>query len=112
MKFILIFLLYFTFFTSCSTDDDETQVEFIANATVLGPGLDCGDAFLIRLEDSNEIPENAFENVFYEINLPDEYKTEGNEIRVNFRLPTNEEIPFCTHMGPGYPHIFITDAAE
>lgn len=111
MKFIGLLFILFGFCTGCQSSDDDGTV-WMANAIVLGPGLDCGDAFLIRLEDSNEIPENAFENVFYEINLADEFKTEGNEIQVNFRLPTNEEIPVCTHMGPGYPHIFITDAAE
>ncbi|MDO5656682.1 MAG: hypothetical protein Q4G27_11155 [Flavobacteriaceae bacterium] len=108
----LIYFIIFSIFFACNNDDnaDSTTVEY--NARVLGRGMDCGDAFLIQLDARHEIPENPFGDIFYEINLPNEYKVEGLEISVSFREPTVDEIPVCTHMGPGYPHLFITEVSH
>jgi hypothetical protein len=79
------------------------------NATVLEIGLDCGNSFLIEfISDVPGLPENNFNNTFYEINLPDEYKVKGKKIRVEFREPTNGEEIICTNLGVSYPQIFIT----
>ena len=61
--------------------------------------------------DDNDIPKlqgNTFDNTYYEINLPDEYKIVGKKINVEFREPENNEIMVCTTMGLGYTQIYIT----
>lgn len=77
-------------------------------ATVIGLGMDCGDAFLIQFEEKiNSLPASS-QNIYYEINLPEEYKVAGREILIQFREPQSGEIMVCTAMGPGYPQVVIT----
>jgi len=79
------------------------------NVTVLGRGMDCGNSFLIKFEDDDlGLPRNTFDSIFYEINLPKKYKIKGLKIRVNIRDPRNDELKFCTAMGPSYPQIYVT----
>ncbi len=110
----IFFIITFFILTSCNEDngtilieDDEATLNSF-NATVLSVGIDCGDSFLIKFNDDVEnLPENNFDNVFYEINLPIEYKVEGLQINVTFREPTNEELMICSSFGFLYPQIFI-----
>jgi hypothetical protein len=99
--FILAFLL-----ASCKKEGKE-----IYNATILEKGLDCGDSFLIKVnEDVSGLPENPFDHIFYEINLPEEFKVKGKKVNIEFRNPKDEEQIICTTMGPGYPKLFIIKA--
>ena len=78
------------------------------DVTVLGIGMDCGNSFLIKFEDDAiGLPRNTFDSIFYEINLPKDYKVKGLKIKVSVRDPRNDELKPCTAMGPGYPHIYI-----
>jgi len=110
-RIILSFILLSFIFISCDKDDDQTKEEQF-NATVIGQGLDCGNSYLIKLnEGASGLPENSFDNIFYEINLPEEYKVEGKLIYVEFRLPNNDEYMMCTTLGIGYPAIYVTKAS-
>jgi len=88
---------------------DEADLEYV-NATVLGKGLDCGNHFVIQFDDSVTglpFPSGYWNNVYYEYNLPEEYKIAGKRISLAFRAPKSDENLICTTMGPGYPLIFI-----
>jgi|LakMenEpi03Aug12_release.lakeMendotaPanAssembly.Ray.scaffolds.fasta_scaffold499856_2 hypothetical protein len=81
------------------------------NATVIGKGLDCGNSFLLQFDrNAVGVPMNYFDNIFYEINLPDKFKVAGKQINLIFREPVNDEIMVCTMAGPGYPQIYILQA--
>jgi len=89
----------------------EKTPEYV-NATVLGRGLDCGNIFLIQFDDDVKglpFPVEAWKNMYYAINLPEEYKIEGARItvKISFISDTEDEALFCTAMGPGYPAIYI-----
>jgi hypothetical protein len=107
MKIIIFIIISLTFIIiSCNNDEANDD---IFNATVMGKGLDCGDSFLIKFNNVvSGLPVNNFDNTFYEINLPEEYKTEGKKIKVEFREPKNDEVMVCTTLGIGYPQIYIT----
>jgi len=107
MKRIIFIIISLTFII-ISCNKDETHDD-IFNATVLGKGLDCGNSFLIKFNNGVPgLPVNNFDNTFYEINLPEEYKTEEKKIKVEFREPKNDEAMACTTLGIGYPQIYIT----
>jgi len=109
-KTILLIISLIGLFIACETD--EPTPEPITNALVLGIGYDCGDSFLIQFdEDVPDVPENSWDNIFYEINLPEEYKVADERIYCEFRLPIDEGM-FCSHWGPGYPQIYITSASS
>ena len=102
--FLLVSLSFLVISCDKNNPDDSTYVK----ATVLGKGLDCGNSFIIKFDEAvTGLPQNA-ENTFYEINLPEDYKVEGKEIMVEFRIPEPDEIMVCTTMGIAYPQIFIT----
>ena len=113
MKTILLILFGLTFLiASCNKNDDAKDEQFY-NVTILSKGMDCGDAFLIRFDENvTGLPENTFNNTYYEINLPEQYKVPGTKIKVEFREPEQGEGMFCTTMGPGYPQIFILKVEE
>lgn len=105
-KNILIIIGLISLTISC--DNDEMN-NYIFNATVIEKGLDCGNSFLIKFNNGViGLPVNNFDNTFYEINLPEKYKTEGKKIKVEFREPKNNEAMACTTLGIGYPQIYIT----
>lgn len=109
-KLITIFILFSFIFTSCSKNEIEIKEELF-NATVIGEGLDCGNSYLIKFNDDvSGLPQNSFDNIFYELNLPEDYKVEGKLIFVEFRLPENDELIVCTTLGLAYPQIYITKA--
>lgn len=96
---MLVFIL-----ASCSKEESY-------NATVLGKGIDCGEAYLLKFNEGvSGLPENNIDNTFYEINLPETLKVDGKKIDVEFRELENEEIMLCTTVGPGYGQIYITAA--
>jgi len=109
MKRITPILIVLSFLLISCNKNETVNENNSYSVTVLGRGLDCGDAYLIKFDnDVSGLPENTFDNTFYEINLPDEYKIEGMKIKVEFREPANDEIMVCTTMGIGYPQIYIT----
>jgi len=92
---------------SCNTEKEE-GISY--NATVLGKGLDCGETFLIQFNDNTDnLNSNNLDNIFYAINLSNEYKIENLEIKVTYREPLIEEILSCTTLGPEYTQIFIIE---
>ena len=101
---------------SCSNNDDNqnnTVTPLVTNATVLSRGLDCNNAYLIKFNNNvTGIPANSTNNVFYEINLPTQYKVNNLPINVTFRLPTNLELMNCTTQGIAYPQIYIETATN
>ena len=109
MKRITPIILVLSFLVISCNKNETVNDNNLFSATVLGRGMDCGDSYLIKFNsDVPGLPENTFDNTFYEINLPDEYKIEGMNIKVEFREPANAEIMVCTTMGIGYPQIYIT----
>lgn len=110
MKRISLLLLGFTFLViSCSNDDDHHEV---FNAVVIGKGVDCGDSFLIKFNEGVSGLPKSVDNTYYELNLPEELKVAGKEIKVDFRtLKENEYIP-CTALGIAYNIIYITSATS
>lgn len=83
------------------------------NAKVLYQGADCGDTFLIQFDENvSNVPNNNTNNIFYALNLDEQYKVEGLDINVDFREPYDEEIMACTTAGVGFPQIFIEQVNE
>ena len=108
MKKISLILIGFTFLLiSCNNDDDNIE---LFDAVVIGKGLDCGDSFLIKFNENITGLPNTIDNTFYTINLPNEFKEEGKEIKIDFREPINNEFLLCTTLGPGYNAIYIITA--
>lgn len=106
-NFNFLIISLFVLIISCAKNNQEDVTAF-AGATVLGKGLDCGNSFLLKFDDEViGLPEN-FDHIFYEINLPDDFKIEGKKIKVGFRSPNPDEMMACTTMGIGYPQVFIT----
>ena len=98
-------------FTSCGSKvaiDDGGDDEYY-KATVRGKGLDCGNnIFMIQFdEEVTSLPISLWINFYYALDLPEEYKTEGKRIEVQFRLPKVDEMIACNAMGLALPHIFI-----
>ncbi len=109
MKKIIVFIIGLVFILISCSDKSTTNFEDQTNATVLGKGMDCG-LLLIELDNTvTGLPENAFGKIYYANNLPDNLKTKGMRIYVEFREPKNDELIVCHDMGPAYSHIFITN---
>lgn len=108
MKKIFTLLLLGILISSCSNNDDDNNELF--NAVVIGKGLDCGDSFLIKFNENIKGLPNTIDNTYYEINLPNEFKVAGKEIKVDFRDPEENEYLICTTLGPGYNLIYIISA--
>ena len=112
MKTIL-FSLFILLLFSCSKKENKIPEDFVSNATILNRGIDCNNSYLIKFNDGVKgIPTNSTNNVFYEINLPNQYKINNLPLNVTFRLPTNEEIMNCTTQGIAYPQIYIETATN
>lgn len=111
-KLIALTLILLSFGCSKNTENDDQKLEpLFTNAKVLGKGQDCSNAYLIKLNNNFVgIPPNTTNNVFYEINLPSQYKVDNLAINVTFRLPTNTEKMVCTALGIAYPEIYIQTA--
>ena len=86
---------------------------FVPNVIVLGQGQDCGTTYLIKFNNNAVgIPANSYNNIFYALNLPSQYKVDNLPLKITFRLPTNSEIPACTAMGTAFPQLFIETATN
>ncbi|MEZ5084313.1 MAG: hypothetical protein R2750_12845 [Bacteroidales bacterium] len=110
MRKILVLVIGLFFLTTSCSKQDAMVSEPMYEATILGSGMDCSDAFLIQFKDKiNSLPPST-DNIYYEINLPDEYKVPGLTVLVAFREPNLNEYMMCTTLGPGYPQIFIVKA--
>ena len=108
MKKINLILIGIAFiFFSCNKDDDNKE---LFDAIVIGKGLDCGDSFLIKFNKNVMGLPSTFDNTFYEINLPNEFKVAGKQIKVDFRETKDDEHLLCTMLGPGYNEIYIISA--
>ncbi len=107
INIILILIIGVLVLGGCGKDDKNIpQNDF--NAKVLGVGVDCGDTYLIQFYESAEnVPNNDTKNVFYAINLPDEYKKKDLDIFIIFREPNDKEIPNCTMLDIAYPQIYV-----
>jgi len=96
----IIFSLMMLFLCSCNNDESNDNF----NATVIGAG-ECG--YLIKFDDNIDVPINSSQNIFYESNLPSQFKVKGLRINVAFRSPTNNELKACTTRDYSFPQIFI-----
>lgn len=107
MKYLIFaFFCLLLVVVSCESDDNETQYY---DAVVVKKGLDCGDSFLVKLDESVSGFE-SIDNTFYEINLPNNFKIENKELRIQIRKPKNDEYLICTTLGSGYSSIFVVSA--
>lgn len=109
LQFLSCTLFIVTIFPSCSKDGEEIQ---FWNATVKGTGLDCSYAYLLQFEKPLTIGPYSDENVFYEKNLPEEFKVVGKQITVEYRKPKESELMLCTTLGPSYGLVYILSARE
>ena len=84
-------------------------------AKVIGKGLDCGETYVIEFDKQNSQNIKTTEWYkeewyrYYADSLPNHSKVPGKEIKLNCRKPNENELYPCTHMGPSYPHVIITD---
>ena len=106
---IIVFIIGLTFLLISCSEESTTNYEDQTNATVLGKGTNCGDLFLIEIDDPDtRFPETIFGKIFYANNLPENLKIEGKRIYVKSREPEDGEFMVCTSWGPAYSHIIIT----
>lgn len=110
MKSILLSLFLFALiFSSCSSDDDFQQETY--NAIVLQNGINCTNSYVVHFKEGVQgLPENYFDNSFYEINLPDNFKEHNKEVYLTFRTPQLEETIVCPTLLQNYPQIYILSA--
>ncbi len=115
MKTIFISILVLLTFSCSKNNENESTVvvPLVTNATILSRGQDCNNAYLIKFNNNViGIPTNSTNNVFYEINLPNQYKVDNLPLNVTFRLPSNSEMMNCTTQGIAYPQIYIETATN
>lgn len=119
MKNIIInLIIVFGFILVSCSNDDATQTPL--NAKVLRQGDKCelvddglsGLDYLIEFEDSSNLPiEN--QSIYYAANLPENFKVDGLEIRINYRnLNENEFVKVFCNLAEGgdeFPFIYILD---
>ena len=89
--------------------EKENIPEFQFEATVLHKGMDCGETYLISLNNLSG-DSTIINGVYYAENLPSDMLAVGLEIYLNCRYPIENELSLCTTYGPGYPHIFVINA--
>ncbi|MGB3151425.1 MAG: hypothetical protein WBB27_12260 [Maribacter sp.] len=107
---IIVFLIICSTICSCSKTDIDIK---FANVTVLQRGIDCGNQFLIELDESPTGIANPFSNIFYEVNLPEEHKEQGLRLEIRFREANSNDYQFpCTTLGLGYPFIYLISSKE
>jgi hypothetical protein len=108
MKTIILSIIFFITL-SCNNDNDTaTQNTTPFNAKVLYKGADCGNNFVIQFNSNAiNVPTNTTDNIFYEVNLPNQYRVENLDINVTFRQTTDTETMSCTTQGIAYPQIYI-----
>jgi len=109
MKTIILALIsIFTFLSCKKSDSNPPKNSKTFNAKVIADGIDCGKSVIIQFnQNAQNIPLNNTNNIFYEINLPDQYRVYNMDLNVTFRLPRPDELFPCTTQGPTFPLIFI-----
>ena len=106
LRAIVLSLLFFGVFAGCNKEQQEVQVQ--PNAVIVGQGMDCGDTYLIRFNNSVTGPDPNLNNTYYAIDLPASFKVNDLPVYIEYRMPYSNELMACTTMGPGYTHILIT----
>ena len=99
----IILLIALLALSSCKKELPESDAP---NATVLGKGIDCGDIYLIKVDDSIDGIDN-WDNTYHAVNLPENLKNPGLRIWVDARPVNENEAIFCTTRGPSYPAIWL-----
>ncbi|MBW8358647.1 MAG: hypothetical protein K0M63_02455 [Weeksellaceae bacterium] len=106
-RIIPLLLITFLAFTGCREDNSAFGT---ANAYVLqhaGMGGPCQDNFLVKiLAPTQGIPANTTDNIFMEVNLPEQYRVKNRSITIKFRTPTAAERLTCTGTEK-FPQLFI-----
>jgi len=96
--------------TSC--EDEDVEVSRF-NVTVIGKGIDCGDLFLIEVNDNPEalyrITGQEVWQTCYAYGLGEEYKVKGKKLLIELRAPRKRELFACTTLGPGYPWVTVVE---
>ena len=86
------------------------------NVTVEGKGVDCGDLYLIKVNDNLEelyrITGQEGWQTCYAYGLAEEYKVEGRKLLVELRAPRKSELFACTTLGPGYPWVTVVEVTD
>lgn len=108
MKTLILSLVLFFSLSCNNSDEDAPQNITNFNAKVLYKGGGCGNNYVIQFNSNAiNVPSNTTNNIFYEINLPNQYRVNNLDINVTFRQPNNNEIMSCTTQGIAYPQIYI-----
>jgi len=107
-KILILSLVLFLSLSCNNCDEDAPQNNTNFNAKVLYKGGDCGNNYIIQFNSNAiNVPSNRTNNIFYEINLSDQYRVNNLNINVTFRQPNNNEIMNCTTQDILYPQIYI-----
>jgi len=89
------------------------NIHYPFEAEVLGRNMDCGE-FQIRftrdLDKVFEIIGGTPSDIYIARNLPEDLKTQGLIITLNFRKIKDSEVGICTTYGPGYLWLYVTYA--
>ena len=115
---IIIGLLFIGLISNYSCRNENNHSEYPFKAEVMGANVDCG-IYQIRITEGQDKVESILgksigTNIFIANNLPAELKITGLKILLDLRKPTaeNNEIGFCTAMGPSYAWVFVTRAKK
>lgn len=105
ISFFLSLLLY-----NCNKTEDLTNDFF--SAIVLQRGQDCGNTFLIDFKEDVFSVTGDSTTIYYANALPNEYKEEGMNVKIKFRLLSEQELFACFTSGIPFPHIVVTEVKE
>lgn len=113
--FKIIFLCGIIGLTAFGCEKEEINpIEF--HVIVRGQGMDCGDLFLLEFSDHidklYQVTGREGWVICCAYDLEEKFKVQGKKLLVKIRKPTNDELHFCTCMGPGYPWVTIVSAKE
>jgi len=115
LKFTLKITLLSTIILIVSCEHDETAFSQF-NVTVEGKGVDCGDLYLIKVNDNLEklyrLTGREGWQTCYAYGLAEEYKVEGKKLLVELRAPRKSELFACTTLGPGYPWVTVVEVTD
>ncbi len=105
----IIFISFFCslLYYNCNKAEDLSNDFF--SAVVLQEGRDCGDTFLIDFNEDVSSVTGDTTTIYYANALPSEYKVEGINIKIRFRLLSEEELFACFTSGIPFPHIVVTE---
>ena len=110
LKIFLNFSLFVAIILLAGCEHEHIELSQF-NVTVEGKGVDCGDLYLIRVNDNLEelyrITGREGWQTCYAYGLAEEYKVEGKKLLVELRAPRKSELFACTTLGPGYPWVTV-----